>query len=194
MTVAELLEIIKKDSLFYRNSGGGLTASGGEPTTQPEFLTELMRQCQNMNFHTALDTCGYVHWEVLKKILEYVDLVLFDIKHMTPVLHRELTGVDNEIILKNAQMIARIGKEMIMRLPLIPTINDSDENIKAVAQFMCKIGVSRIDLLPYHRLGVNKYKRLGRVYKLISINSPKEEQIRSIKNLLENFGLDVSIA
>ncbi len=194
MSVAEVLEIIKKDSLFYRNSGGGVTASGGEPTSQPEFLTELFRQCQDMGFHTALDTCGYVHWEVLEKILEYVDLVLFDIKHMVPVRHHELTGVDNQLILENAQGIARVGKQMVVRFPLIPGISDSEENVRSVAEFMRKNGISRIDLLPYHKLGVNKYKRLGKVYKLMSLQSYEEDQIRDIVSIFETHGLEVSVA
>jgi organic radical activating enzyme len=120
MQVSEVLEIVEKDALFYRNSGGGITASGGEPTTQPAFLLELFKGCQKRGFHTALDTCGIVRWDVLKEILEYTDLVLFDIKHMDPMTHTELTGVDNRLILENAKRIVKQEKDLRVRIPLIP--------------------------------------------------------------------------
>ena len=194
MTLEEVLDIVKRDTLFYRNSGGGVTASGGEPTYQPDFLQELFRRCQDSGLHTTLDTCGYVRWEVLERILEYVDLVLFDIKHMDPVRHRELTGVDNQLILENARRIAQKGKPMIMRMPLIPGCNDSSGNIKSVAEFMSQTGLQRIDVLPYHQLGASKYKRLGKEYQLSKVKSYEEEEVQRIKGLLESYGLEVSIA
>ena len=194
MKLEEVLDIIKRDIPFYRKSGGGVTASGGEPTYQPDFLRELFRQCQNSGLHTALDTCGYVRWQVLQKILEYVDLVLFDIKHMDPEIHRRFTGIDNQLILENARRIARKRKPMIMRMPLIPGNNDSPENIKSVAEFMNQMGLQKIDLLPYHRLGVSKYRRMGKEYQLSEVKSYNEEEVQRIKGLFESYGLEVSIS
>lgn len=193
MTVDEVLDIVKKDSLFYRNSGGGVTASGGEPTHQPVFLEEFFRRCQESGLHTALDTCGYVRWEVLERVLEHVDLVLFDVKHMDPATHMALTGADNKLILENAKNIVRKGKPMVLRLPLIPGCNESEENIKSVAEFAVQIEARRIDILPYHGLGINKYKRLGEEYKLTDVKPHKEEQVQAIKHRLESYGLDVLI-
>ena len=194
MTVDEVLEVVKKDTLFYRNSGGGVTASGGEATAQPEFLLALFKRCQESGIHTTLDTCGYVRWEVLERILEYTDLVLFDIKHMDPIRHIELTRVDNKLILQNAERIVQRGKPLRMRMPLIPGCNDSGENIRATAEFIHGLGIEEVDVLPYHQLGASKYERLGRVYELGDTKSYPEEQVEEIKRILGSYGLEVSIA
>jgi glycyl-radical enzyme activating protein len=194
VTVNEVLESVRKDSLFYRTSGGGVTVSGGEPTAQPKFLTELLRRCQEIGFHTVLDTCGQVPWKVMEKVLQYVDLVLFDIKHMDPIKHTEIAGVNNDIILENARRIALMRKPMVVRLPLVPGMNDSMGNLKATAQFMGRIKVRSIDLIPYHRLGINKYKRLGKEYKLSSVKPFMEEEIDLFKRMLEAQDLEVSLA
>jgi len=193
MTVEEVLEIVKKDSLFYWDSGGGVTASGGEPASQPDFLLQLFKKCQECGIHTTLDTCGYVRWEVLEPILKYVDLVLFDIKHMDSVIHEELTGVSNELILDNAMKIARKGKPMIIRVPLIPGYNDSVENIRALGKFVCEMGLSRVDLLPYHQLGENKYQRLGIDYKLVGAKLYTDSQVQAIQEILGSYKLEVTI-
>ncbi len=193
MTVEEVLEEVKKDSLFYQNSGGGVTASGGEPTHQPEFLGHLFRRCEQSAIHTCLDTCGFVRTEVLQSVLEHTNLLLYDIKHMDPVKHKELTGVDNRLILENARMVAAQGKPMIIRVPLIPEHNDSEENIKALAGFMTELGLTRIDLLPYHALGKTKYDRLGTEYKLGDLKPYDSNQVEEIKTLLESHGLEVGV-
>jgi len=193
MTVEEVLEIVKKDSIFFWDSGGGVTASGGEPTSQPDFLLQLFKKCQECGIHTTLDTCGYVSWEVLEPILEHVDLVLFDIKHMDPVKHKELTGVSNELILDNAMKIARKEKPMIIRVPLIPGYNDSVENIKALGEFVRELGLSRVDLLPYHQLGENKYQKLGIDYKLVGAKPYTDSQVQAIQEILGSYKLEVTI-
>ncbi len=157
MTVEEVLDEVKRDSLFYQNSGGGITASGGEPTYQPEFLEHLFAASHQSAIHTCLDTTGLVDTDVLKRILEQTDLVLYDIKHMDPEKHKEYTGVDNALILENARVVAA-GRPMIIRVPLVPGHNDSEENLKALAVFMAELGISRIDILPYHSLGKLKYE------------------------------------
>ncbi len=192
MTVEEVLEEVKKDSLFYQNSGGGITASGGEPTHQPEFLWHLFAKSHESAIHTCLDTCGLVKTEVLQKILEHTDLVLYDIKHMDPSRHKELTGVDNSLILENARVVAA-SRPMIIRAPLIPGLNDSEENLNDLSKFMAELGLKRIDLLPYHALGKQKYDRLGMEYKLGDLKSYESEQVAAIKTVLESHGLEVGV-
>jgi len=194
MTVAEVVEIVRKDELFYRNSGGGVTASGGEPTSQPDFLMELFRQCQSFGIHTTLDTCGYAEWEVMAAVLEYVDLVYYDLKQVDTERHKELTGVGNELILDNARLISRSGKPMVIRIPLIPGCNDSEENIRAVAEFVATIEVERVDILPFHQLGSKKYERLGLTYKLGEARPYEEYQIQAIRDKFLSYGLDVTVA
>jgi pyruvate formate lyase activating enzyme len=193
MTVDEVLEEVKKDALFYQNSGGGVTFSGGEPTHQPEFLWHLLKASQESGIHTALDTSGFVKPEVLKKVLEHTNMVLYDIKHMDPAKHKDLIGVDNRLILENAKMIAAMGKPMIIRVPLIPGHNDSKENIKALAEFMLSLGLKRVDLLPYHSLGKIKYYRLGMEYKLSDLKPFAEGEVAKIKADLESYGLQVGV-
>jgi len=193
MSIEEVLDMVKKDSLFYRNSGGGVTASGGEPLYQPDFLIGLFKECQEAGIQTALDTSGYARWETIEKILGYVDLVLFDIKHMDSEKHKEYTGVDNKLILRNAEKLAQERKPLIIRVPLIPGYNDSEENIMALARFMRERELVRIDLLCYHQFGRKKYEMLGREYKLSGVNTYKDEEVQMIKEELESFRLDVSI-
>lgn len=194
MTVDEVMEVIMKDSLFYRNSGGGMTASGGEATAQPEFLIALLERCRESGVHTALDTTGYVPWETFEKILKHTDLVLYDIKHMDPAMHRKLTGVDNALIFQNARRITRMGKPIWIRFPLIPGCNDDEPNIKATGAFVLELGLRQIDLLPYHRLGTGKYLRLGREYPLPDACPYREDEIEKIKALLQALGIEVRIA
>jgi pyruvate formate lyase activating enzyme len=194
MTVDEVVEVVRKDELFYRNSDGGVTASGGEPTYQPDFLKQLLRQCQRYGIHTTLDTCGHVSWEVMAEILDYVDLVYYDLKHMDTERHRELTGVGNELILDNAGRISQGGKPIVIRIPLVPGCNDSEENIRAMAEFVTRIKVVRVDIVPFHQLGSKKYERLGMTYRLGEAKPYQEDEIQAFKGTLESYGLEVSIA
>ena len=193
MSVDQVFEEVRKDTLFYQNSGGGVTASGGEPTQQPEFVSQLFRRCHLAAIHTCLDTCGLARPEVLRKVLEHTDLVLYDIKHMDPVRHEELTGVDNAVVLANARMVAALGKPMRIRVPLIPGHNDSEQNMRALAAFMAELKLTRVDLLPYHSLGRDKYNRLGIRYQLSELKPFEEEQVRKIKADLESYGLQVGV-
>lgn len=193
MTVEEVFEEVKKDAPFYQNSGGGVTASGGEPTQQHEFVWHLFRMCRQAAIHTCLDTTGFTTPEILQKVLEHTDLVLFDIKHMDPERHKELTGVDNDVILKNARMVAARAKPMIVRMPLIPQHNDSEENTTALALFMKELGLKRLDLLPYHAYGLIKYERLGIDYRLADLKPLEDEEVDRIKAKLEAYGLEVGV-
>lgn len=194
ISVDEVVEIVRKDELFYRNSGGGVTASGGEPTYQPGFLKQLLRECQRWGIHTTLDTCGYIKWEIMAGILDHVDLVYYDLKHMDTGRHREFTGVGNELILDNARRISQSGKPIVMRIPLIPGYNDSEESIKAMAGFVRRIKVERVHIIPFHQLGSKKYERLGMTYKLGEVKPYQEEEIQTFKDTFQAYGLEVSIA
>ena len=192
-TVEDVCRIVEKDMTYYRNSGGGVTVSGGEPTCQPEPLLELLVKCREIGIHTCLDTCGFVDWDILKEAIKHVDLVLMDNKHMNTEVHKELTGVNNDVILENTARVATQGVPMIIRVPLIPGLNDSDENINQLGQFMKTCGLLGVDLLPYHRFSLSKYQALGKDYRLGELSSPNEHEVRRVANNLESLGRVVTI-
>lgn len=193
MTVDEVMEVVLKDMDYYRNSGGGVTASGGEPTGQPLFLSELFKKCQARGLHTTLDTCGYVDSATMESILEYVDLVLFDIKAFSSKLHKRLTGVSNEVILQNARLTVSKGVPLVIRVPLIPDCTDSSENIQSITQFALELGGVEINLLPYHRLGMGKYESLGLKYKLEEVELFKGKQVESLARLVRSYSVPVKV-
>ncbi len=161
VTVGEVREEVLRDSKFYENSGGGITLSGGEPALQAEFALQLLRRCKERGLHTALDTCGYVPSQTMQELLEYIDLVLYDIKCLDTTKHSKATGKPNDLIIANAKKIAAYKRDIWVRIPLIPGFNDSPEDIRAIAQFVRKeLGAVRIDLHPYNKLGEGKYSRL----------------------------------
>jgi pyruvate formate lyase activating enzyme len=191
-TADEVFKEIAADSLFYRESGGGVTLSGGEPLAQPEFAASILRKCRDAGFHTALDTCGYASWTAAREVLHYVNLVLFDFKHMNPEIHRRYTGVSNELILQNAENIHHeMSIPMWARVTLVPGFNDSVENIEATARFIADRLSSAIPvhLLPYHRLGEAKWEKLGGKNEFASIEIPGERQLVECRRIFESFGL-----
>jgi pyruvate formate lyase activating enzyme len=190
--VEEVMAEVRRDGLFYRQSGGGVTLSGGDPAFQPEFARELLKRCKREGFHTTLDTSGYASWEVLKQVLEYSDLVLYDIKHMEPRYHRRGTGKSNSVILSNARRAAKMAR-MWLRVALIPGYNDSAENLAQLGEFGARLGVERISLLPYHRWGEAKYQKLGRKYLLQRKEPLNEVRLQEAKLLLEASGREVSV-
>jgi pyruvate formate lyase activating enzyme len=157
----KLIEIIKKDMAFYRNSGGGVTFTGGEPLAQTEFLAEILNECKKEGIHTAIETCGYGSHADLERIIPLTDLFLFDIKLIDPEKHRQYTGRSNQLILDNLAFLALTRQSIRVRFPLIPGITDTDENINDVILLMKKLGLTEIDLKPYHSLGVAKYSEFG---------------------------------
>jgi len=194
MTVEALFQEVNKDSPFYRRSNVGITIGGGEPTMQHDFVTAFLRRCKQSYIHTAIETCGYVSWDNMEKILEYLNLVYIDIKYTNPHAHKKLTGVSNEIILENARRIS-VNRPMIVRIPLIPGYNDTNDNIMDTAIFAAKLGEKsiRIELLPYHKFGTQTYSRLGREYKLANVEPPGDEEITRAKELIESYGVKVQI-
>jgi pyruvate formate lyase activating enzyme len=190
--VHEVLEELQKDALFYRNSGGGITVSGGEPLLQWKFVCDVFKACGEKNFHRALDTSGCAPWDVVEKVIEDVDLVLYDIKMIDPDKHKQATGVSNEIILSNAEEVAR-RKKTWLRYAVIPGFNDSETCAKEIAEFASTLPIEKVSLLPYHGLGSQKYDRLARENFLRDVVPPSHEQLQGIGKIFEACGLDITI-
>jgi pyruvate formate lyase activating enzyme len=193
MPAAQVMAEIERDRPFYDESGGGATFSGGEPLLQPEFLLELLQTCRAGGIHTALDTCGYAPWAVLDRIRPYVNLFLYDVKTLDDRKHRALTGVSNERILRNLRALGAGGAAIVVRVPVIPGVNDENGEMRAIGALAAELpSVVRIALLPYHRIGVEKYGRIAREYSLPELQPPSQEQIAALAQMLrQNFGLPV---
>lgn len=173
--VSDLLHEILKDKSFYDSSGGGVTFSGGEPLMQMSFLKEILRECKATGIHTAIETTGLCNPEEIPELAGLIDLFFVDIKHMDDEVHKEVTGVSNAEILSNIKRIAECHDNIVARIPVIPGINDSEENITATAEFVSDLGIGCLELLPYHNLGEVKYRQLGMEYRLSGTEKPNEE-------------------
>jgi pyruvate formate lyase activating enzyme len=194
MTVAEVLAVVAEDQSFYEESGGGVTLSGGEPTTQAGFCHSLLRGCYEKGFHTAIETCGHTPGEVWQTILPYLDLILFDLKEVDPARHKQYTGVSNRLILDNFKRLAQSGQQMIVRRPVIPGYNDDLESIYALAKFLQPFEtIQEVNLLPYHRLGQGKYEQLGLEYTMGDQPSLTEEDLHGLRAILLAYGLRVKL-
>jgi len=192
MTVEEVVKVLEEDRIFYQNSGGGMTVSGGEALLQWEFVRDLFRRSRKRGIHTALDTTGSAPWQNVEQVLAHVDLVLHDIKHMDSRKHREATGVGNEQILENVRRVAA-KVDTWVRVPLIPGFNDSETNLRQVAQFASSIGAVKVSILPYHEWGASKYEKLGRTYPMEGTPSPDESAQEGAQKIMESFGLKADI-
>jgi pyruvate formate lyase activating enzyme len=192
--VEMILVEIEKDSLLYETSNGGVTISGGEPFSQPELLMHLLTALKKKFIHTALETCGYTNWAIMKKIAPKVDLFLYDLKHMDPRIHTQLTGCSNRQILSNLKKLDELGASLGIRVPLIPEINDSKDNLMKMKKFVCGLkNLVGVDLLPYHKIGVPKYSALGRDYLLSYLKTYDTQQLVEIRSIFENQGLPVTL-
>ena len=187
MTVDELFSQVVRDAAFYRRSQGGVTVGGGEPTMQPDFTAGFLKRCKTRYIHTAIETCGCCVWENMEKILEYTDMVFMDIKHLDDAEHRRITGVSNHVILENADKISRI-KPLTIRIPVVPGCNDSEENIRETAGFAAQLGgkLQKVELLPYHELGVDTYRRLGRAYPLEGAKPQDQKYINRLQEIVDS--------
>jgi len=195
MTVDEVMKVVKKDMDYYEASGGGITCSGGEILCQPDFVAELFRRCRELNIHTNADTSGFGPAEAMEKILSFSDLVFYDLKHMDPAAHKKLTGVSNEIILGNLAMAVEKGVPVVIRVPLIPEYNNSDENLRALAETVSRIAPNApVEFLPYHRYGANKYPMVGMRYQLEDLRTLTEEETNRAKEIVESYGLKCEVA
>lgn len=195
MTVGEVFDVVKRDRDFYKVSGGGCTASGGEILMQADFVAELFRRCREESIHTCADTTGFGAKEAMEKILLHSDLVFFDLKQMDPALHKKQCGQSNELILNNLALVVEKNVPMVIRFPLIPGCNDSDENITAIAETVAGLTTEApVNILPYHAYGANKYRMIDKEYQLDDVKSPSTEELERVKKIIESYGLACEIS
>ena len=190
VTVAEALAEVERDRVYYDRSGGGMTLSGGESLAQPEFAPALLRAAKENGINTAMESTGFADYEVIQKYLPYLDVYLMDIKHMNSEKHKAFTTRPNELILENARKIAKDAKKLIIRTPVIPTFNATVEEIRDIARFAKSLGtVEQMHILPYHRIGSDKYAGLGREYTLKDIEPPSKELMKELLDVVNSEGL-----
>jgi pyruvate formate lyase activating enzyme len=197
MTAEDVFEEVRRDQLFYDGSGGGITASGGEPLQQPSFLAAIFGLCRDGGIHTCLETSGYARPRVWEQVLPVTDYVLFDLKHMDSRLHQELVGKPNKLILDNARLVVGSGVPVLFRMPLVPGSNDIPENIRAMADFLKSLegdNVQGIELMPYHRMGIGKYETLDKHYALRETKPPGPADVEAVRRRLEEFGLRCTVS
>jgi pyruvate formate lyase activating enzyme len=193
-SAAAVMKEIEKEIIFYDQSGGGVTFSGGEPLEQPEFLDELLTECRKKEIHTALDTTGSVSPNIFNSFADKVDLFLYDLKIMDDAEHIEYTGESNRFTLQNLKTLSQKNKQVIIRFPVIPGFTDSEKNIKAAAAFVSSLGnIHQIDLLPYHRTGTSKYKHLQRENPMKDILPPGNGRMDEVKQLFEKYTRNIKI-
>lgn len=193
-TVGEVMKKILQDMPYYRRSGGGVTLSGGEALCQTEFVKALLSECKKNGITTAVETTACLPWDMIEPVLPFLDTVLMDIKHTDSQKHEEFCGLRNELILQNAKKIAGNGANLIIRVPVIPTFNDTAEEIRNIAAFASSLpGVNEIHLLPYHRLGYDKYVGLEREYKMGDVLPPSKEKMEELRKVAESVGLTAII-
>jgi pyruvate formate lyase activating enzyme len=191
-TAEEVFKEVAADSVFYKDSGGGVTLSGGEPLAQPDFAIGILKKCQDAGFHTAMDTCGHASWTIAREVMRYTDLVLYDFKHIDPEIHAKYTGVSNDLILRNAQKIHHeMSIPMRARVALVPGFNDSPDNLEATAKFIAGelSNAIPVHLIPYHRLAEAKWEQLERKDETATFEIPSEQMIAECQRVFESFGL-----
>ena len=194
VTVEEIMPELLADMPYYRRSGGGITLSGGECLAQHEFARDLLKACRENGLHTAIESTANVPYSHIEQVLPYLDLFLMDVKLMDGAKHKEYTGAENALILENAKKLAQSGGELVIRTPVVPGVNDTREEIGAIARFAASLKtVKEHHLLPYHRLGQDKYDGLGRSYALKGIEPPSRERMEYLKACAEESGLHVQI-
>jgi pyruvate formate lyase activating enzyme len=192
ISVAGLMDLIQKDKVFFEESGGGVTFSGGEPLLQPAFLAEVLEECCQKDIHACLDTCGFASTEVLESLAPMTGLFLFDLKMIDDQKHQTYTGVSNSLILNNLKYLAAEDASVIVRIPLIPGINDDREDIRDMGEFIRSLDrILCVDLLPYHDIAAQKYVRLDRIYESAGTRSQKKNWLNDIRKELEAYDLDV---
>jgi pyruvate formate lyase activating enzyme len=192
--VGDVARQILKERVFFEQSGGGVTLTGGEPLSQPEFTVSLLRWCKSRELHTALDTSGFASPSVLREAIPWTDLFLYDVKTMDPDKHREFTGVDNEVIISNLSSLAATGAQIWARVPFIPGFNSDGEGMRALGKFLSGLpSVRQVNLLPYHSAAEDKHSRWGMAFSLTGLRPPTEHSIRAAAAVIEGFGLKVVI-
>lgn len=194
VSIEYVLAEIEKDRVFYDESRGGVTFSGGEPLMQPVFLKALLKACKERDIHTTLDTCGYASTQIFNSIIDKVDLFYYDLKLMDDELHKKYTGVSNRQINRNLQTLAARGKEVVIRFPVIPGITSKSKNIEEIAEFISSLKtIKEIHLLPFHRTAEEKYRKLQKENRLKDLVSPTKKRMEEIKKHFEQCGFKVNI-
>jgi pyruvate formate lyase activating enzyme len=194
ISARELLEELRKDSVYFDESGGGVTFSGGEPLMQPEFLKSILRLCKTENIHTTLDTTGYCSPEIIQSIYNYVDLFLYDLKIMDDKLHQKYTGLSNKQILENLQFLKDEGKNIIIRFPIIPRVTDTTSNIQQILDYLhANNGIHEINILPFHKIANHKYVRFQIENRMNKTKEPTKREINKLRKRFESAGFKVSI-
>ncbi|WP_136805651.1 choline TMA-lyase-activating enzyme [Desulfosediminicola flagellatus] len=196
-TISELVDIVEEDSLFYDTSGGGVTLGGGEALMQPEAATNLLQVCKQRGINTAIETCGYARAKVIEKVAEFTDLFLFDVKHMNSERHQELTGVRNEMILTNLQWLLENRYNVKIRMPLLKGCNDGEQEILQLIEFLKPYqdlkNFKGVDLLPYHKMGVNKYNQLDWKYPIEGDPKLSDADLERIESFIKKYNFPVSV-
>lgn len=194
VTVREIYEELKKDEIYYSYSRGGITLSGGEALLQPKFAAELFKACRQSGWNTAVETALFVTRDAIDAVLPFTDVFLADFKVFDSAAHQAYTGRPNDRIKENIRYISEQGGAVILRIPLIPGVNDSESNLRATAEFAKNLEtITEVDLLPYHRLGVNKYEQLGRDYSLSDLRQPSGKTVQQIADFFKAYGFTVQI-
>ena len=196
-TISDIMSVIEEDVPFYQSSGGGVTLGGGEVLMQPEAAVNLLTACKQRGINTAIETCGYARPKVVRKAAEVTDLFLFDVKHMDSDRHYQLTGVRNELILENLQWLFENRRNVKVRVPLLKGVNDGGQDIESLVRFLEPYKDHRnckgIDLLPYHKMGVNKYAQLGREYPLPGDPALSEEDLERVERVIKQYDFPVTV-
>lgn len=192
--VSRILQILDRERIFIGQSNGGVTFSGGEPMMQSEFLIEALKACSENGYHTAVDTSGYSSVENFRAVMPYTNLFLFDIKHFDDSKHIEYTGVSNIGILENLRMILKEGKDVMIRVPVIPGINDDPGNLHSLREMLIELkcdNLRKINLLPYHRIGMAKYRKFNIPFRMKDTEQPSHERMRYLKEYFLETGIPV---
>lgn len=195
MTVEEVMKELRKEQIFMEESGGGVTFSGGEPLQQADFLLEMLAACKLEKMHTTVDTTGFSNWKILEKVAQHTDLFLYDLKLIDDNQHKIYAGVSNQLILENLEKLLELGKKVRIRMPMIPWITFTEENIKQTIAYLSglKFPIDGIDLLPYHNTASHKYERFGMENKLGELKSIKKSDLDATRLRFEKAGFDVKI-
>lgn len=194
-TVADVMTELKKETVFMETSGGGVTFSGGEPLQQPDFLLAMLEACQQAGYHTAVDTCGLAPWSTLEAVAAHTDLFLYDLKHLDASIHKQHTGVSNQLILDNLQRLSAQGAPLRIRLPLIPGMTYTEANLTDTLAFLATLPQKPqgVDLLPYHNTAAHKYVRFGQDNALKGVTSLQKSSLETLKQRFEQAGYEVTI-
>lgn len=190
----QVFDVVKKDDIVYKNTGGGLTLSGGEPTLHIDFSLELLKKSRSHSINTAVETCGYTKWENFEKIMDFTDLFLYDFKLFSAEKHKKWAGVDNSIIKQNLEFLVKDGRNIIIRIPLIPGVNDDEEEFSKMMDYVRSLkSISSVHIMPFHQLGSSKYEMLGIGYQLRDLEENNSINVKRCRDIAAGMGFKVSI-